>query len=396
MKKLIYLIAFTVGISAFASETPSLQIKEGSFIRNGQVYRGMGINYFDAFIRVLRSAKTDGGPIDDSYRKGFATLQSYDIPFIRFVCGGYYPADMALYQKDPKRYFQLLDQFVADAEKSKLGLIPSLFWFSYTVPAIVGEPRSAWGDPTSKTIAFMRRYVSDVVGRYKDSSAIWGWEFGNEFHLHADLAIDLKNTPGFFNPIFGMPAKRTEFDKLTAENIRTAFREFALAVRKIDLARPIFTGDAMPRSSAHNLEKSGSWTKDSEGEWLGVLKKNNPDPIDTVSIHFYLPEPGKKSDYGITGRSMEERLQVCLRVSSEIGKPLWVGEFGPSEVGDEVSQSQFQEVYEMILRNNVPLSAVWVFDFAGQPHLTITADNERKDRLEAVRKANERFRLVSP
>jgi endo-1,4-beta-mannosidase len=33
----------------------------------------------------------------------------------------------------------------------------------------------------------MRAYVRDVVERYKDSPAVWGWEFGNEYNIPTDL-----------------------------------------------------------------------------------------------------------------------------------------------------------------------------------------------------------------
>ena len=39
----------------------------------------------------------------------------------------------------------------------------------------------------------MRRYTEEVVRRYKDSPAIWGWEFGNEYNLAADLPADSRD-----------------------------------------------------------------------------------------------------------------------------------------------------------------------------------------------------------
>ena len=45
------------------------------------------------------------------------------------------------------------------------------------MPKIVGEAPSQMGNPQSKTTAFMKTYTREVVSRYKDSPAIWGWEF---------------------------------------------------------------------------------------------------------------------------------------------------------------------------------------------------------------------------
>ena len=76
---------------------------------------------------------------------------------------------------------------VSIAEENGLGLLPSLFWLTATATDLVDEPRDQWGNPDSRTHAFMRGYVRDVVRRFADSPAIWGWEFGNEYNLDADL-----------------------------------------------------------------------------------------------------------------------------------------------------------------------------------------------------------------
>ena len=67
-----------------------------------------------------------------------------------------------------------------------MSIVPSFFWHTACLPDLVGEPRNQWGNPDSKTIAFMRQYTRDVVSRYANSPAIWIWEFGNEYDLAAD------------------------------------------------------------------------------------------------------------------------------------------------------------------------------------------------------------------
>ena len=50
-------------------ETSSLGLRvnaAGVLTRNGAPYRGIGVNYYDAFVRTLRN------PQDDSYRAGFS------------------------------------------------------------------------------------------------------------------------------------------------------------------------------------------------------------------------------------------------------------------------------------------------------------------------------------
>ena len=148
---------------------------------NGKPYRGVGVNYFDCFLRTLRKNS------DTSYEAGFRVLAEYHIPFVRFCATGFYPKEMKLYQENREAYFRLMDGVVRCAEKNGVGLIPSLFWYNTCVPDMMGEHLDQWGNPDSKTVAFMRQYTHEVVSRYRSSPAIWAWEYMNEFDSYCDL-----------------------------------------------------------------------------------------------------------------------------------------------------------------------------------------------------------------
>src|SRR5262245_51426923 len=164
-------------VSSQAESLPGLSVgRDGTLLRNGSPYRGVGVNYTDAFLRPLRH------PGDESYRDDFRKLGENNIPFARIAACGYPASDYQLYFQDKEKYFKLLDGVVQAAEESNVGLIANLFWVSYTVPDLVGEPRDQWGNAQSKTRQFMRTYTREVVSRYVNSPAIWGWEFGNEYN----------------------------------------------------------------------------------------------------------------------------------------------------------------------------------------------------------------------
>ena len=65
----------------------------------------------------------------------------------------------------------------------------------HVVPDLVGESCNQWGNPESKTRQFMRTYVREVVSRYVNSPAIWGWEFGSEYNLSLDNPDRWRNLP---------------------------------------------------------------------------------------------------------------------------------------------------------------------------------------------------------
>nr|HQH53191.1 hypothetical protein [Candidatus Hydrogenedentota bacterium] len=116
-------MVWAAGVRA-AEQPPGLSVsKEGVLLKDGQPYRGIGVNYFNAFLRRVQN------PQDTSYREGFKTLSGKGIPFARFAACGFWPVEWRLYREDKEAYLKLLDDVVRTAEEAGVGLIPSMFWF---------------------------------------------------------------------------------------------------------------------------------------------------------------------------------------------------------------------------------------------------------------------------
>ena len=352
---------------------PGLSVSvNGALLKDGKPYRAIGINYFDCFLRTLNDAN------DTSYEAGFATLAAKGIPFVRFCATGFWPKDMRVYLTNRAEYFRRLDGVVQSARRRGIGMIPSLFWFDSTVPDIVGEPVDQWGNPRSKTQAFMRGYVREMVTRYRDNPAIWAWEFGNEYSLRACLPNAKDQRPPVF-PELGTPATRTEHDDLTFTMLQQAFAAFAAEIRKYDPDRLIVTGDSIPRASAWHQDHEGTWTSDTPEEFGEMLAFVNPAPVSAISLHLY-----EDPDWRHLGQAME--------VARKLNKPLFVGEFGVTDATPE-TEVVFRRQLKAIHDNDVPLAALWVFDLASQKEFSVTATNARSWQLELIAEAN---RAVSP
>lgn len=150
-----------------AADSLGLRVNSnGHFERSGRPFRGVGVNYYDLFVRCLES------PTLAPPETGLATLAEKGIPFARFSAGAYWPVHWGLYQTNRTEYFIRLDRVVRAAERHRIGLIPSLFWHGPTIPDLVGEPVSAWGDARSRTVEFMRQYTREVVQRFRTSPAL--------------------------------------------------------------------------------------------------------------------------------------------------------------------------------------------------------------------------------
>ncbi len=365
MKKLALLMAAVLGAAAHAGP-PGLTVQDGVLLKDGKPYRGVGINYFDCFLRTLPNGT------NTSYDAGFKTLAEYHIPFARFCATGFWPRDMQLYQSDRAEYFRRLDGIVRSAEKHSVGLIPSLFWHTSCVPDLVGEPVGAWADPQSKTCTWMRRYVREVVTRYQASPAIWAWEFGNEYSLAANLP-NAKEHRAPVHPTLGTATNRTERDDLTFAMTRAAFIEFAKAVREHDAHRLVLTGDSFPRLSAWHQEHEGKWTHDTKAQFQEMLRKVNPDPVNGIGVHAYEDD--------------DQRLAWLMEVSRELKKPVFVGEFG-AQNATAAQVTKFHRLLKAITDAGVPLAALWVFELKQQPDFTVVPDGARAYQLEALRDWN--------
>ncbi|XID91358.1 cellulase family glycosylhydrolase [Paenibacillaceae bacterium WGS1546] len=353
-------------------------------MKAGRPYKGAGVNFFNAFSRTLAN---DG---DKSYLQGFEELKSFGIPFIRFMAGGYWPNDYRLYFEDKARYFALLDRFVEDAERMGLGLIPSLFWHHSTIPDLMKEPRNRWGDPGSRTISFMKQYVSEFAGRYAHSPAIWGWEFGNEYNLEQDLPNARDCRPPIV-PHMGTSETRTAEDDLTSGMLDVAYRLFAEEVRGFDSHRILVSGNSIPRATAWNQRCHLSFIQDTETQFQEALALENPDPFDVLSAHYYLNE-GQR--FG-AGQDTDKIMELMQQAARALGKPLFVGEFGVSDkmedgsVDHERGRRLFADMVDSLKRADVPLSALWVYDYAPQTETTVTGANKRAYQLEMLQQWNE-------
>jgi len=358
-----------------------LFVRDGVLYHDGRPYRGVGANYFSLFYRTLKD------PTDKSYDEGLRKLSEAQIPFVRFMGGGFWPVDWDLYLRDKEEYFKRMDAVVRAAEKHQVGLIPSLFWNMATFPDIVGEPMDQLGNEKSKTIAFIERYTTEVVLRYRNSPAIWGWEFGNEYNLHVDLPNASSHRPKIV-PHLKTGLERTSRDELSSDAMLTAFGHFARTVRKHDAHRILITGNSIPRPSAFHNSKEKSWKPDNKTQFESVLRRDNPSPYDVTCVHIY-----GNNGQGST-KSISELVETLQEISGRTKQPLFIGEFGaPKTLGSEKEKALFAEMLGAIEANNVPLSAFWVFDHPGQNmDWNVTFENERSDMLKLVAEVNHRMR----
>lgn len=368
----------SVCVLALPAAAGGLSVSNGGFLLEGKPFQAVGVNYFSLFSRVLANAD------DKSSLTNIALLAREDISFARFMCGGFWPREQQLYITNRALFFERLDIVVRCAESNRFGLIPSLFWHIPTVPDLAGEPMQALGDPKSRSIAYVRRFTRDVVSRYHQSPAIWAWEFGNEFNLGVDLPNAAEHRPPTPRNL-GTPAARTARDEFRAADMMTAYNAFGEAVRELDRTRPILSGNAIPRPHAWHNSHERNWKSDSSQQFADILARDNPDPLDTITIHLY---PAPSFPGGRT--NLTDIIQLSSVVSKKLGKPLFIGEFGVNRERSPAEQRQFiQDMLRAMRENDVGLAALWVFDYPAQEaDWNVTFENDRAWMLKMVGEYN--------
>ena len=355
---------------------PGLTVKDGRFYRNGQPYRGVGANYFDLFLRILKK------PDDTSSLTGLVRLAHAEIPFVRFS-GPYSASEWEIYRDNKNEYFRRFDLVVRTAERNGIGLIPSLFW-TLSICELVDEPRDQWGNPHSKTMALMRQYTGEVIERYKNSPSIWGWEFGNEMNL----LVDLPNAARF-RPKNGTSTKR---DDVTAEIMTVMLSEFAKTVRLYDKTRPIFSGHSHPRPYAWHNSVKRSWDFDTPAQAREILMRDNPEPLDTITIHFYGTSK-IDTELGKWVLNRQHYLMWLREIADQHKRPVFVGEFGLADKKDNPpSRPVFEAQLEKLKNANIDLAAFWVYDrVGGGGGWSATFENERAYMISLTAAANRRL-----
>jgi hypothetical protein len=364
-----------------------LSIQNGVFYHEGRPVRAIGANYMSLFSRILEN------PNDESSLRGLEQLSKAGIPFVRFMACGFWPVDWELYLKDPDRYFRQLDKVVQTAEKQHVGLIPSLFWNFPAIPDLAAEPMDQFANPGSKTSDLVRKYTGQVVTRYKDSPAVWGWEFCNEFNLQVDLPNAAEHRPAVW-PALKTAGTRSERDDLTSAHMAAVFELFVKAVRAIDDHRPVFTGNAIPRGNAWHNTVEKSWAADSPEQFRQILLRDNPDSFGTLCVHIY---PDKDNSYPGGYKTINGLIQAIQEVARDTKRPLFIGEFGAAmPAGDKEAVGKFLEILHAVETCQVPLAAFWVFDFPPQEKdYNVSFTNDRAFLMEQIDQANRKMRAAA-
>ena len=338
-------------------------------MHEGKVYRGIGVNFYGAFNGYFING-------NDEFKAIFTLLAAHGIEFCRINIGLFWPVDYDKWSKNQQQYFKCLDEVVQMAEQQNIGIICSFFWYMQGISDFYDEPGNAWGDLKSRTRKYMAQYTEQIVSRYMESPAIWGYEFGNEINLACDLPNAAEHR-GAVIPELGTRLTRDSRDDLTADIAQPLLEEFAKIVKKTDKYNRIVTsGCAEPRPSQYNQRMHGSWQTDTRDQMAQAMNWFNPSPMDCASIHLY----DLLDRFLPTGQICYANLiKAYMEEANKQGKALFVGEFHGLD-------RLCEDIIDAIVTNRTPISAVWAI---GTVEYSLSTDPARQNAvLKYIEDAN--------
>ena len=347
------------------------------YLGESKVYMA-GVNVYNLFTQCWSD-----GNASTKAKETLDVLKENNIKVVRFNCGAYGYEWVKHVNDNATAMLQLMKEIAAYAEDLEIGLIPTLFWCYNDIPDYVDEPINRWGTSGSQTRNYMVFYTTAIVNALKGYQSIFGWEFGNEFNLSCDLGkYASENRPAL--PAGSSRASRTSEDDLSLSHLNSAIAEFTTTINNIDVSqRLIGSGNAAPRAEQHSLYQSGTWNSwDTDAEYKEIT--NVMTPCNSISEHVYFTT----RKYSGGTYSLTQYLQRALRVSKELGKAFYVGEWGwgsDSAQSDYESESYYTSMANNIVDNGVQLAILWNFNMVeGEVEYSFSADTTRGQMLLSI------------
>jgi hypothetical protein len=370
-------VALNLLCCPIADATPVVALKTQS------VQSSIGLNKFDLFKQYLGTASGGDGGL--AYRrvtqgmakKAIADAHDIGVSFLRISATGFAPAsygksgDLDLWRRDPLAYWDLFDQMMNDLSAQNMSVVLTLVWNTSQFPAMTGETIPMMlRNPDSKSFILLSQYVTELVKRYRAHNALMFYELTNEMNLSADLDSAKrcrKNQPAALCETVG----NYSTDDVIAFTVRLAGM-----IRKLDNTHLISSGFSVPRAYSAGLRQSPEWQTgalaemDTQAQFQRYLGDVNQ-AADIISVHLY----GTDDNRRFGSNNAVDSLAAVKTAADQIGKPVFVGEFGDPKAFSVSSGSFTDRLLSKLVELRIPYSAMWAWEFY-QKNTYTTYDSE--------------------
>ena len=301
----------------------------GVLLLDGVRFRNIGMNYIGGVARIYTQPSTTVCTYAPSAERSadMAAMAAMGVKVVRVATFPYWPSHWAsavlggkawnvATSADRVAHYAEVDDVIAKAKAAGIGVILTFAFRMQTISDVCGETPRAWLNSGSNTRTFANTMIDEWVTRYKDESAVYGWEFSNEVNHRNDQPDPLGDYP-VRNASYGT---RTDYVAATSmfngSEFASILSYFSARIQAIDPQRLIMSGNGPnsyygPNAISFPIRN-----------WITEMARDNP--MNSRSMHFYGGIPYCSPDH----RGFGSLLTAARYFAQENGQAFVLGEFG--------------------------------------------------------------------
>lgn len=305
---------------------------------DGARFRNIGLNYGGAItpISTQPSATACAYTTSADQDAMLDVCEQVKAKVLRVKASPYWPAQWlygvnggksvaAATAADREAHYAKIDAFLAKCEARGIGVI-LCFAFRLASPSdLCGETmRAGWLTPGSATRNFFQTFTQEIVSRYLNHSAVYGWELSNEVNHYNDATdAAMGNYPGV-NAAFGSRASYSAAnDMFRGLEWSSVVSWWNGIVTAIDNQRIVLTGNG-----PNSYSQPGGTRVVVFPMYLWHKEQVRDNPTNCGSIHWY-----GGVGYGSPGfRGLDAILTGVRHWQKQAGRGFLIGEFGNQTV----------------------------------------------------------------
>jgi len=301
---------------------------------DGQRFRNIGLNYGWAICRIYTATSPTVCPYtpDADQDAMLDVAVSMKVKVLRVKAFPYYPSwwtagvmnnktVAASVASDREAYYLKIDSFLAKCRTRGIGVILNLFFRHATASDLCGQTvRAGWLTAGSATRNFVQTVTQEVVTRYLNEEAIFGYEWSNEVNHRNDASDATRGAWPVTNASYGTLASYSAAnDIFTGSELAGVVSWWYGVVAAIDPSRIVMTGNG-PNSYSQPGGTAGIRTP--MKPWHDEQVRDNP--TNCGSIHWY-----GNIGYGSNGfKGLNAVLTGTRHWQAQSGRAFVLGEMG--------------------------------------------------------------------
>lgn len=307
---------------------------QGRLLRDGERFRNIGLNYGGGVVRIYTQPSTTACEYTPSAEQDamLDMAAAMKVKVVRVKATPFWPAQwrygvnggvagVAATAANRAAHYAAMDAFVAKCRARDIGVIWTLFFRHASVPDLAGQTiRAGWLTAGSATRNYAQAVTQEIVTRYLNEEAVYGYEWSNEVNHYNDASDATRGNYPAVNTSYGSAASYSAAnDMFNGGELASVLSWWYGVVRAIDPDRIVLSGNgpgsySQPGGTAGITSPMVSWNRDQARD----------NPTNCGTIHWY----GNHLYGSANFRGLDSILTGVRHWQQVNGRGFVLGEFG--------------------------------------------------------------------